>query len=77
MIRRLRPNSGYTLPEVLMYGVILASVVNLCAALSLSARRVYALGEISMTRLDALRDIEADFRLAAARANTLTDRVDG
>lgn len=77
MTRRLRSRGGYSLPEVLMYGAILAVLVNLCTALFLSARRVYALGELSITRMDALRGMEDDFRDAVNRSTEIVDGVEG
>ncbi len=76
-MRHRHSRSGYTLLECLMYGLVLASIVNLCTALFLSARRVHALAELSVTRMDALRDIEADFREAARRSDTVVDGVVG
>ena len=69
--------AGFTLIEMLTYGVVLAVIVNLCATLFLSARRMYSLSELSVTRMEALRDVESDLREAAAGANAVVAGVPG
>jgi type II secretory pathway component PulJ len=77
MTARWRRARGFTLLEVLAYCLVLAAIVNLCTSLFLSVRRIHALGSMSVTRMDALREMESDFRRAAHNAQAVTAGVDG
>lgn len=77
MRRVATARGGYTLIELLAYVLVLGVIVNLCTSLFLSGRRVYALGELSVARMDALRKIERDFRQAARTSDTVVAGVEG
>jgi len=69
--------AGYTLLEMLLYGVVLAMIVNLSTSLFLSARRIQSLGETSLERVSALGRMEEDFRASALAAVDRVDSVPG
>ncbi len=66
---RRKDTAGFTLLELLAYMFVLAIILNVTAKTAISGRRIHALGDLAMARMDSLRDVESDFRKAAAQSN--------
>jgi len=62
-------NSGWTLVEMLVYGVLLMVIVNAGMKLSISAARISAVNALAKDRLLAVQDIDSAFRNAVRGAS--------
>lgn len=71
MKRRSEPNAsgGYTLLELLAYIFVFTIIVNTTVALFLSTKRIHALGEIGLERIERVQEVESDFRESVLNAN--------
>lgn len=64
----LRRKGGYTLVEVIGYGLILVMLLNVCASILMSSKRVHTLGTLALDRNEVIEEVVADFREVAAQA---------
>lgn len=70
-------DGGYTLLEMLAYTVVLAVIVNVSSAMFLSGKRLHALGDIALERIEIFRQLERQFHETVVDADRVEAALPG